>query len=158
MSKKKVKIVMTGADAVVMKKSLEEMGAITGIPAFSIAVARNLSIVTPKVEELEAGLALTPEYKEYEKDQRAVFDSVATPNQIGQLSVSTEAWPAYRDNMEELKIKHAAAIAAREKQKEDYATILEERLDEMEMYVISEDDIHESISGITLSRVIKLIQ
>lgn len=155
---KKVKITMTGTEAILMHKALEEMGNVTGKASFNISIARNLAVLGAVVKTLEAGLAKSNEYKEYEVDGKKLFDTLSSPTQSGQLRIQAEQYDGYKANLDELKTKHKEAIEAREKQVEEYQLILEEDLEELSLYPIKEDDLPSNIGGNTLAKVIDLIQ
>lgn len=153
---------LTNQELVDLSAGLQSVLNLSGAK-FAYAIAKNIKIVSPKVQEIEKSLNPKKEFLEYDKKRADLAESFAEKDEKGNPKIEGERYliPEARQEefntaVEKLKEVNKEVIKAREAQLTAFEESLKEEI-EIELHLFPQADLPDNITGRQIEGIMCII-
>ena len=147
--------------------NLNKLGELTGVK-FAYAIAKNINTLRPEVESLDKSIELSDDFKKYDEARVKLVEKHADKDKDGnpkkkispdgkQEYVVEENQSVFDKEFDALKKKNADVLTAREKQIDEYNSMLDTDSD-FKPFKINLDVVPEQITAQQLSGIYDIIE
>ncbi len=158
---------MTNLELIQFYNTLHSVGDLQGVK-FAYAVSKNIYTIKPHIEALQASVASTEEFQQYEKERVELAKKHAKKNKEGNpitntnLDNNTQSYEIenedkFQKELEKLQEKHKNALQEREKQIEKYKELLQEEAN-IELHKIKVKDLPEKITPQQMTGLFPIVE
>jgi hypothetical protein len=150
---------MKKSDIIEINKALNNCKNLSGVK-FAYFLAKNLNIIKDEIESIKSAIEFSKEYKEFD-NERMVLATKHAKKENGQPVIKDNSFvledeAGFKKDFGKLSEEYTETIEAREKQTEEFNTLLKEE-SEIKLFKISLKDIPEGITGKQMIGISELI-